>query len=192
MSFRPRVVSASPPRPSPLQSILDGLACHDGQLGTDVESALDLGQDLGGIPLPRARGAADRQGRHHRGRRPVRASSSASRTRSGPAAVAWRVGWSGPCRFGGNGLCRRAGRGRRPERAGPGGSLDLGSPGLAWSGLRLGVPAKHPEGPSAHSSGPAAVRWAAQAVGSCARPVALPWRRGGGAADRGRVEVAWS
>jgi hypothetical protein len=29
----------------------------------------------------------------------------------------------------------------------------------------------------------AAVRQAAQAVGSCARPVALPWRRGGGVAD---------
>ena len=35
----------------------------------------------------------------------------------------WRVGWSGPGRVGGGGPRRRVGRGRRPDRAGPGGVL---------------------------------------------------------------------
>jgi hypothetical protein len=43
-------VSASPPWPSPLERIRDGLADQGGQRRGNVEPAPDLGQDLGGIP----------------------------------------------------------------------------------------------------------------------------------------------
>ena len=81
-----------------------------------------------GLPPPRD-GSGSVQGCPGRavGRAVVRGPPVLWRTPGGSlavvAAVAGRVGWSGPCRFGGNGLCRRAGRGRRPERAGPGGSM---------------------------------------------------------------------
>ena len=55
--------------------------------------------------------------------RPARRWLRAS-ARSEARPNAWWVGWSGPCRFGGNGPCCRAGRGRRPGRAGPGGLGD--------------------------------------------------------------------
>ena len=53
MSFRPWVVSASPPRPSPLERILDGLSDDLGQVGTDGQVAEDLRGDLGNsFPCP--------------------------------------------------------------------------------------------------------------------------------------------
>ena len=58
-----------------------------------------------------------------------------------PGIRTWRVGWSGPGRFGGNGPCRRAGRGRRPARAGPGGlggpAADSSRPSLVRRSERL-------------------------------------------------------
>ncbi|MBV8609511.1 MAG: hypothetical protein JO034_18900, partial [Singulisphaera sp.] len=76
-------------------------------LGPDGQPAADLREDLGGIPPCPGR--------------VVQPAGNAMAAGLGLVVVARRVGWSGPCRFGGNGLCRRAGRGRRPERAGPGG-----------------------------------------------------------------------
>ena len=60
----------------------------------------------------------------------------------GLAAVVWRVGWSGPGRVGGGGFRRRVGRGRRPDRAGPGGfpsAVEAAVAELATVGLVEGL-----------------------------------------------------
>jgi hypothetical protein len=52
-----RSARASPPRPSTRPRILDGLGHQRVMLGPDGQPAADLLEDLGGIPLPRARTA---------------------------------------------------------------------------------------------------------------------------------------
>ena len=73
-------------------------------LGPAGWPAADLREDLGGLPPCPGR--------------VVQPAGEAMAASLGLVVVAQWVGWSGPCRFGGDSPRRRAGRSRRPERAG--------------------------------------------------------------------------
>ena len=83
----------------------------------------------------RASAARGRCGESPRGVAALHAQGSPPAAGPGP----WRVGWSGPGRAAGVACRRRAGRGRRPDRAGPGGVEGAAVGGRGAGGLGSGT-----------------------------------------------------
>ncbi len=90
-----RSARASPSGPSTRPRIRDGLGRQLVMLGSDGQPAADLLEDLGGIPLPRARRAADRRGGES-GPRPGGRHPAGGVERPVPVRREWPLSSGGP------------------------------------------------------------------------------------------------